>query len=169
MSSTETETPAETDTRPFRERVADGGAQVIAFRLGGELHACDITLVEEVVTRRRVHPLPDMPPRLLGVLRLREELIPVLDLSPLLDMSLGEGERPAVLVVPFGESRIGVAADAADEVMTVPAEAFRPAPHTGGDRDHYVVGLARLEGRLVNLIDLAEMLRAQATLNGDER
>ncbi|HKP76832.1 MAG TPA: hypothetical protein VJT67_14980 [Longimicrobiaceae bacterium] len=34
--------------RPFRERVAEDEAQVIAFQLGGELHACDIHLVEEV-------------------------------------------------------------------------------------------------------------------------
>lgn len=179
MSSTETEAdvaPDEPDTqapeadpRPFRERVAEGGAQVIAFKLGGELHACDVRLVAEVVARRAVHRLPDMPPRLLGVLRLRDELIPVLDVAPLLEMALEETERPAVLVVPFGEARIGVAADAADEVVSVPAEAFRPAPHTGAERDAYVVGLARLEGRLVNLIDLAEILRAQATPNGEER
>jgi len=76
MSSTET-TP--TDYRPFRERVAEDQAQVIAFRVGGEWHACDVQLVEEVVTRSGIHPLPDMPPRLLGVLRLRGELVPVLE------------------------------------------------------------------------------------------
>lgn len=172
MSSVETDTdresPPPADARPFRERVGQDEVQAIAFRLGGEMHACDVALVEEVVTRRAVHRLPDMPPRLLGVLQLRGELVPVLDVAPLLELGL-EAERPAVLVVSFGESRVGVAADAAEEVLAFAPEAMIPPPHTGGERDHYVLGLARVDGRLVNLIDLAEMLRAQATLSGEDR
>ena len=148
--------------RPFRERVAEDEAQVIAFHLGGELHACDIQLVEEVVTKRRVHALPDMPPRLLGMLRLRGELVPVLDVAPLLDLALGT-EHPTILVVGLGESRLGVAVDAAHDVVALTPADYRPAPHTGGDRDEYVVGVARVDGRLVSLIDLAELLREVTT------
>ena len=147
--------------RPFRERVAEDAAQVIAFGIGGELHACDIALVEEVVTRRRVHPLPDMPARLLGVLRLRGELLPVLDVAPLLDLKLA-AEQPAILVAAVGEVRVGVAVDAAHEVVTLTPADYRPAPLTGGERDQFVVGVTRIEGKLVNLLDLAEMLREQA-------
>ncbi len=167
-NETERETPPASDALPFRERVGREEVQGIAFRLGGELHACDVALVEEVVTRRAVHRLPDMPPRLLGMLRLRGELVPVLDLAPLLELKL-EAERPAILVVAFGEARVGVATDAAEEVLPFAAEGVIAPPHTGGERDHYVLGLARVEGRLVNLIDLAEMLRSQATLSGDDR
>lgn len=144
--------------RPFRERVAEDEAQVIAFRLGGELHACDIQLVEEVVTRRRVHALPDMPPRLMGMLRLRGELVPVLDVAPLLDLEL-RAEQPAILVVGMGDARLGVAVDAAQDVVALTPADYRPAPLTGGDRDQFVVGVARLDGKLVSLVDLAEMLR----------
>ncbi|HYH80849.1 MAG TPA: chemotaxis protein CheW [Longimicrobium sp.] len=147
--------------RPFRERVAEDAAQVIAFRIGGELHACDVQLVEEVVTKRRVHPLPDMPPRLLGVLKLRGELVPVVDVAPLLDLRL-EAEQPSILVAAFGEARVGVAVDAAHEVVTLTPDEYRDAPLSGGERDQFVVGVARIDGKLVNLLDLAEMLREQA-------
>jgi purine-binding chemotaxis protein CheW len=163
MSSTET-----TQFRPFRERVAEDQAQVIAFRLGGELHGCDIHLVEEVVTRQAVHRLPDMPPRLMGVLRLRGDLVPVLDVAPLLELELGV-ELPPILVVALGETRLGVAVEKVEEVLSLTPDAYRPAPLTGGERDQHVVGVARVEGRLVNLIDLAEMLRSQTTLSGEER
>ena len=146
--------------RPFRERVAEDEAQVIAFRIGGELHACDIQLVEEVVTKRRVHPLPDMPPRLLGMLRLRGDLVPVLDVAPLLELEL-QAEVPAILVVAVGESRLGVAVDATHDVVSLSPADYRAAPHGGTDRDRYVAGVARVNGVLVNLVDLAEMLREQ--------
>lgn len=147
--------------RPFRERVAEDEAQVIAFQIGGELHACDIQVVEEVVTKRRVHPLPDMPPRLLGMLRLRGELVPVLDVAPLLDLEL-KSKTPAILVVAVGDARLGVAVDATQDVVSLSPADYRPAPHSGGERDQYVAGVARINGALVNLIDLAEMLREQA-------
>ena len=153
--------------RPFRERVAEDQAQVVAFRLGGELHACDVRLVEEVVTKRRVHPLPDMPPRLLGVLRLRGELVPVLDVAPMLDLSL-ESDAPAVMVLGLGEARVGVAADAVREVLRLEPDSYRAAPLTGAERDRFVAGVARVDGELVNLIDLAEMLREQTTLSAGE-
>lgn len=146
--------------RPFRERVAEDEAQVIAFRIGGEVHACDIQLVEEVVTKRRVHPLPDMPPRLLGMLRLRGELVPVLDVAPLLELEL-QADLPAILVVAVGDARLGVAVDATHDVVSLSPADYRPAPHGGTDRDRYVAGVARINGALVNLVDLAEMLREQ--------
>jgi purine-binding chemotaxis protein CheW len=144
------------------------GARAVAFRLGGELHGCDIRLVEEVVTKRQVHPLPDVPPHLLGMLLLRGEMVPVVDVAPALGLRLGAGGAPAILVVGMGDARVGVAAEAVHEVLEVPADAVRPAPHTGGDRDAYVVGVARLGIGLVNLIDLAEILRERTTLEGDQ-
>ena len=148
--------------RPFRERVAEDEAQVIAFHLGGELHACDIQLVEEVVTKRRIHRLPDMPPRLLGMLRLRGELVPVLNVAPLLELEL-EAETPVILVVAVGDTRLGVAVDATHDVVSLSPADYRPSPHGGGERDQYVAGVARIGGALVNLIDLAELLREQTS------
>ena len=148
-------TPAD---RTFRDRVAEDETQVIAFRLGGEMHACDVALVEEVVTKRRVHRLPDMPPRLMGMLRLRGELVPVIDVAPLLDLSL-QADAPAILVVAVDDARIGVAVDRAEEVVSLSPGELRPAPFTGAERDQFVAGVARVNGTLVSLLDLAEMLR----------
>ena len=49
-----------------------------------------------------------------------------------------------------------------DVVSLSPAD-YRPSPHSGGERDQYVAGVARIGGALVNLIDLAEMLREQTS------
>jgi chemotaxis signal transduction protein len=161
--------PAAPSGMDFRTLIDRGeGAQAVAFRLGGELHGCDIRLVEEVVTKRTIQPLPDMPPTLLGVLMLRGEMVPVMDVASALGLELLEGRTPSILVVGLGEARVGVVAESVHEVLEVPADAIRPAPHTGGDRDAYVVGVARLEIGLVNLIDLAEILRERTTLDRDQ-
>ncbi|WP_420126588.1 chemotaxis protein CheW [Longimicrobium sp.] len=162
--------PAPTSELDFRALIDRGeGAQAVVFRLGGELHGCDIRLVEEVVTKRPVQPLPDMPSHLLGVLMLRGEMVPVMDVAPALSVALEAGRIPSILVMALGEGRVGVAVDAVHEVLDVPAECVRPAPHTGGDRDAYVVCVARMEDRLVTLIDLAEILGERTTLDSAEQ
>jgi purine-binding chemotaxis protein CheW len=154
----------------FRALLArEAGAQVVAFRLGGELHGCDIRLVEEVVTKQTIHPLPDVPPHLLGVLMLRGEMVPVMDVAPALGVALETARARSILIVTHGEGRVGVAVDAVHEVLEVPAESVRPAPHTGGDRDAFVVGVARVADGLVTLIDLAEILSERTTLDNAER
>lgn len=164
--STPAANPAMLDFRALLDR--GEGAQAVAFRLGGELYGCDIRLVEEVVTRRQIHPLPDVPSHLLGVLLLRGEMVPVMDVAPALGLALAVEKQPAIIVVGIGEARLGVAAETVSDVLDVPPEAVRPAPHTGGDRDAYVVGVARLEVGLVTLIDLAEILRERTTLDPGE-
>lgn len=162
--------PAAPSELDFRALLARGeGVQAVAFRLGGELHGCDIRLVEEVVTRRTIQPLPDMPPHLLGVLMLRGEMVPVMDVAPALSLSLDRSRAPSILVVTMGDGRVGVAVDAVHEVLEVPAECVRPAPHMGGDRDAHVVCVARMQDRLVTLIDLAEILGERTTLDSAER
>jgi chemotaxis signal transduction protein len=92
-----------------------------------------------------------------------------MDVSPALGLALSLERPPAILVVGIGGGRVGVAVEGVHEVLEVPAEVVRPAPHTGGDRDAYVVCVARMEDRLVTLIDLAEILGERTTLDSAER
>ena len=155
-----------TEAQGFRARIAaELPVQVIAFAIGGELHACDVLLVEEVVTNQPVHRLPDMPARLMGVLRLRGELIPVIDVAPLLDLSLDTARRPAVMVVDAGGARVGVAAEQVQDVLTVPASAYRPAPVTVAGHEGHTAAVAQVGPRLINLVDLAELLREHTKLS----
>jgi purine-binding chemotaxis protein CheW len=130
----------------------------VVFRLGRELHACDVRLVEEVVNGARVHPLPDVPRPLLGVIRLRGALVPVLDVAPGLGVRLEESSTPDVLVLDAGDRRVGVAVDEAREVASFPASAVRPAPPRGAEREEHVLGVARSDDALVTLLDLAAVL-----------
>ncbi|HEX5727483.1 MAG TPA: hypothetical protein VFX98_18570, partial [Longimicrobiaceae bacterium] len=57
-----------------------------------------------------------------------------------------------------------------DDVVTVPAGAVRPPPQaSAADRGGYVLGVARVDGALLTLIDLAELLRDHTTFSPGER
>lgn len=146
----------------WRERVAaNDGVQLLHFALGQGSYACDVDLVEEVVFHARVHPLPDMPPALLGVLRTRGELIPVLDVSSSLAEQRGSGGA-ATLIVELDSHRVGVAVDDVHDVIHVAAGALRPPPVP--DAHTPVVAVAPQPGGVITIVDLAEMLRDRTTL-----
>ncbi|HEX2094015.1 MAG TPA: chemotaxis protein CheW [Longimicrobiaceae bacterium] len=132
--------------------------RLLVFRIGRELHACDVLLVEEVVTDVAVHPLPDLPRPVLGVLRLRGALVPVLDVAPALGVRLEEVRTPAVLILEAGERRIGIAADEVREVASLPAATLQRAPARGSEQDEHVLGVARAGDELVTVLDLAKVL-----------
>jgi len=140
----------------------------VVFRIGRELHACDVAQVEEVVTGEPVHPLPDVPRPLLGVLRLRGGLVPVLDLAFALGLRLEEGREPDVMVLDAGERSVGVAVDEAREVAVFPASAVRPAPPHGPEPEAHVLGIAQADGALVTLLDLAAVLENFTSLSTRE-
>ncbi|HEV2146138.1 MAG TPA: chemotaxis protein CheW [Longimicrobiaceae bacterium] len=146
----------------------DDAFRGVVFRLGSELHACDVRLVEEVVNGARVHPLPDVPRPLLGVIRLRGALVPVLDVAPGLGVRLEETETPDVLVLDAGDRRVGVAVDEAREVAAFPASTVRPAPPRGAEREEHVLGVARAGDALVTLLDLAAVLEHFTSLTTRE-
>lgn len=134
------------------------GVQVVVFRLGAELYACDVLRVEEVVTGERVHSLPDVPPPLLGVVRLRGALLPVVDVAPVLGLRLEDPHTPAVLVVEGAAGRMGIAVDEVREVATLPASAVQASPVRGAEEEEHVTGVARVGEELITLLDLAGVL-----------
>jgi purine-binding chemotaxis protein CheW len=140
---------------PGEGPLEEAGVRVVVFHLGGELHACDVLRVEEVVEGVPVHALPDVPPPVLGVIRLRGTLLPVLDVAPALGLRLAAG-TPAVLVVERAGDRVGVAVDEVREVATLPTSAIQTAP-LREDEEH-VTGVTRVGGALVSLLDLAQLI-----------
>lgn len=136
--------------------------KVVAFVLGGELHALPVGAVDEVVERAEIHPLPRSARSLLGILRLRGELMPVFDVAPALGLELRAGAESVVVVVrtPAGAA-FGIAADAADEVLTL-AELY-PPPAGGGEIDRILKGVGRAAGRLVTVLDPAGLAQGHST------
>jgi purine-binding chemotaxis protein CheW len=143
---------------------AGGGAaeRVVSFLLGGELHALPVAAVEEVVEGAVIHPLPRAGRSLLGILRLRGELLPVFDLAPLLGLALRpEAERVVLVVRRAGGGAFGIAADAADELLTL--SALYPAPAASPEVDRLLRGIGRASGRLVTVLDPEAIVQGHST------
>lgn len=136
--------------------------QLVVFELNGELYGVDIHQVREIIRVPAITHVPRTPEFVEGVVNLRGTVIPILDLRKRFGFSEGEdGVDRRIVVVEMEDKTLGVIVDAVKEVLLVDEEAIEPpSPYIVTVDSQYIVGVARLEDRLVILLDLNQVLSA---------
>jgi purine-binding chemotaxis protein CheW len=128
--------------------------QWLTFRLEAGEYALDIRDVIEVLSMVALAPMPQAQPWLAGMLNLRGRVMPVIDLR----RRLGLTPRPygldtPIIVVRQADRPVGLIVDEAVEVLTLSEQALA-APDALAGPDHAVRAIARLDDRLIMLLDL---------------
>ena len=137
---------------PLRDRLVarEGQAELLVFRVCGELFATELRAVEEAVEGVDARAIPDAPPAMLGIFALRDRTLPMYSLPRVLDLAR-DCDPQMTLVMRPAKTRIAVAVDAVDDVFDTPLSAVRPAP--SGDADGMVLGVVWRGAELVTLLD----------------
>ncbi|HHW12416.1 MAG TPA: chemotaxis protein CheW [Firmicutes bacterium] len=135
--------------------------QLIIFKLGEEEFGVDILQVREIEKLDQgITRVPKAPPFVEGVINLRGEIIPIVDLRVRFGLTLPElGLDSRVIIVEVGEALVGMLVDAVVEVLRIPVSAIEPPPPiTKGVDSYYLAGVAKLEDRLIVLLNLERTL-----------
>jgi purine-binding chemotaxis protein CheW len=111
-----------------------GGVTLGCFEVAGRVYGLDVALVREVVRWRPVTPLPGAPSLIDGVLDLRGAMIPVVDLGRALGgPAIDATPRARIAVTEIGDRIVGLAVEAAIEVVSVTASDWSAAPALAGE------------------------------------
>jgi purine-binding chemotaxis protein CheW len=111
---------------------ADPLVQLCAFRVGGEDYAIDIMRVREIIQPLPVTPVPRAPPSVEGVIRLRDDVVPVVAVRKRFGLPATPATRKSRFVlVNVAGRRIALVVDEVREVLRLPRSAIRPAPPLG--------------------------------------
>jgi purine-binding chemotaxis protein CheW len=148
---------------PVREerKVAEATEHLATFFLAREEYGVDVRLVQEIIRVSEITTVPRAPGFIKGVINLRGRIIPVVDLKRKLALGeVEEQERAArIVVVKVRERLVGLLVDGASQVLKVPVAAIEPAPEEVVEIDaNYIRGVAKLETRLIILMDLPRVL-----------
>jgi purine-binding chemotaxis protein CheW len=138
---------------PFRERVASrsGRAELLVFRVGGELFATELRAVEEAVEGAEAKTIPDTPPAMLGIFAVRDRTLPMYALGRVLALPV-DAPGTMTLVLRPSAMRVALAVDAVDDVYDAPLDAVRAAP-AGSDAEGLVLGVVWRGADLITLLD----------------
>ncbi len=134
----------------------DTEEQVVVFELAGECYGVDISRVQEIIRPPAITAVPRAPEYVEGVVNLRGRVIPVINLR--FRFRLPETERgrtDRIVVLELDGQTVGAAVDAVSEVLRIPRSAIEPPAATlGGAEDSYLRGIAKVDDRLIILLDL---------------
>jgi purine-binding chemotaxis protein CheW len=134
--------------------------QFLAFQLGSEEYALDISRISEIIKPREYTDIPRVPEFVLGLISLRGVVVPVIDLR--LRFKLGSASispSSRVVVCREGEMVAGLLVDSIKQVIKLSADKIEPPPAvlSGVDRS-LLEGVGRYQGRMIILLDLVSVL-----------
>jgi purine-binding chemotaxis protein CheW len=146
--------------RPAAPPPAGDTLELITFALADELYALESRYVVEVFRLANLSPLPGARPPVFGVTAWRGELLTILDLRPMLGLSVG-ALNDLNRVIILGEERpaFGILADAVRELISLPASAVRDPPEGVAAEREYLRGVTE---EAVLVLDAETLLRIHA-------
>lgn len=151
--------------------MSEFAAQLCVLEVGGEQYVIDLKRVEEIPPVQVATPVPRAPSFLEGVVKLRGEVVPVVDVRKRLGVQPAGGalrdkrlmRRERMVVCKLGRRRVGFLVDAVSKVMRVERSALKPAPLTvrPGHLPH-VLGVVGEPGQLKLMLDLLSLVAEDA-------
>jgi purine-binding chemotaxis protein CheW len=134
--------------------------QLVVFELAGESYGVEIGRVQEIDRMQTITVVPQAPPFVEGVINLRGRITPVVDLRTRFGLPKAEPTPlTRIVVVKAGEEWVGLVVDAVSEVLRIPVDAIEPpSAMVTTAESTYLRGIAKLESRLIILLDLDRVL-----------
>lgn len=132
----------------------------LTFHLADEDYGFEIAYVTEIIGIQKITEVPEMPPYVKGVINLRGQVIPVMDVRLRFGMESREyDERTCIIVVRVDTTSVGLIVDKVNEVVDIPEEKVEQVTQqetTGNNR--YINGVGKLESGVKILLNLRNLL-----------
>jgi purine-binding chemotaxis protein CheW len=134
--------------------------QYVTFSLGGELFGVEVIRAREILSVAPVTKVPQTPEYLLGVINLRGQVVPVVDMRLKLGLPVtAKTEDTCIIVVEVhvdGESIIvGALADAVREVLEMRTDQIEPAPRLGTRlKTEFITGMGKVGEQFLILLNI---------------
>jgi len=137
--------------------------EFLTFQLGEENYAVDIMKVREIRGYEPVTRIANSPPFIKGVLNLRGDIVPVIDLR--LKFNVGEAsynEFTIVIMLTIQQRIVGVVVDAVSDVIRPTAAELKPPPEFGVAFDHqYLLGLVQQGAQMFILLNIDALITSR--------
>lgn len=134
--------------------------QLVSFRIADEEFGVDIIKVQEIIRMVDITRVPNTPHYVIGVINLRGKVIPIIDMRRRLNLKETPYTKDSRIVVVEEENKIvGFIVDSVSEVLRISSSVLEPPPPmVSGISSDFITSIAKLEGRLLILLDLEKVL-----------
>ncbi len=141
--------------------------QYLTFRLGDEDFALEINTVREVLDLINITKIPRTPEYMKGVINLRGNVVPIIDLRLNLGMTPAERTVDTCIIIVEVELegdtlQIGALADSVQEVIDIDPEQIEPAPKIGVNLNtDFIKGMGKRDENFIIILDINKVLSVE--------
>ena len=142
--------------------------QLVTFHLGEELYGVNIMDVKEIVKLQNVRFIPNAPYYVEGIINLRGEIIPIIDLHKRFKIQSGAVSADAdvndggFIILNIEGSQIGIIIDKVERVVSVKAEDVKEPPQMlSGIGSEYIEGVIRQEQGYLIMLNIRKLFNAK--------
>lgn len=126
----------------------------IVFALGEEKYGLGISAVREIVKWDKITKLPQMNDRVMGIFKLRDQIIPIISLRRQFGLpELANIENSEIIIVEKDNLLVGICVDNVEEVVNVSDDMIEPATKISNIKSDIIYGIAKFDDYLLILID----------------
>lgn len=139
----------------------EGQMQLVGFGINQEQFGVNILTVQEIIRSAPVTAVPNSPEFVEGVINLRGDIIPVIDLRKRLYLYREDSsDRNWVLILNINDRVIGFIVDRVSEVLKVAEDNVEPPPDIviAGLENQYIHGVCDVEGNLLIILNFERIL-----------
>lgn len=137
--------------------------------LNGEYFGLDLQLVREFTEIRQITPIPCCPPHIIGNMNLRGEILTLIDIRGLLNLSLSGNNTSKTMVIHINNLVVGIIVDEVYDVSYIQPSEIMPIPialHSGNEE--YLRGTINYGEKMMSILDLAKLLTQEALIVNED-
>ncbi len=155
---------AVTQSTREREAMQEKEGKYLTFALAREEYGLEILKVREIIGYMNITAVPQTPSYIKGVINLRGQVIPVVDLRAKFGMETAEvTEQTCIIVVEIAQSgrkfSTGIVVDRVQEVLDIAGHDIEEAPEFGGSvNTNFILGMGKIGGSVKILLDIDQVL-----------
>ncbi|PIE72605.1 MAG: chemotaxis protein CheW [Deltaproteobacteria bacterium] len=142
--------------------IVEESMQLVGFAIGRELFGVDILRVREIIRDATITSIPNAPDFVEGVINLRGNIIPVIDLRKRLNLLQGEAseEKIWILILEIEGRVTGFRVDSVTKVLKILVRSIEPPPEivTASLESQYIEGVCDIDERLLVLLNFNRIL-----------
>ena len=124
-------------------------------------YAIPIEQVKEIKSVDVITKVPKSKSYVKGVMNLRGKIIPIIDVNEkigLSDANVSNNSKQRILVADVNNTLTGLLVDEVNEVLRIPSKNIETAPLEAFENSNYIKGIAKVDEKLLVLLDIAKFL-----------
>lgn len=136
--------------------------QLIIFKVSDEEFGVSIEDVQEIIKVTLVTPIPDTPKFIKGLINVRGDIVPTIDLRARFDLPDSADDAKHVVITKQEGNVFGLIVDEVTEILRVQENSIKPPPHVVTHiQQAYISGVITYEKRLIILLNVSNILSQQ--------